>query len=81
MPRFYFDVHQRSASHLDEAGVDFPNEAAAESAAARAGSEIARDLLSHGDVQEVCIRVRDEHRSPLAAVTVTVSVRRAQRRD
>ena len=79
MPRFYFDVHQGSSSHLDETGVEFPNETVAESAAARAASEIAAALLAHGDGQEVCIQLRDEHRSPLAAVTVTFSIRRAQR--
>ena len=79
MPRFYFDVHEGSTCLRDEAGLVFPNEAAAEKEAAKAAGEMARDLLADGDHQEVCIEVRDEGRSPLAAVTVSIEVKRVRR--
>ena len=81
MPRFYFDMHEGSTCVRDETGLELSSVTAAEQEAARAAGEIARDLLADGDLQKICIELRDEHRSPLAAITVSVEVKRIRQRE
>ena len=76
MPRFYFDMHEGSTCVRDETGLELSTVMAAEQEAARAAGEIARDLLADGDLQKIRSELRDERRSPLAAITVSVEIKR-----
>jgi hypothetical protein len=73
VPRFYFDVREGEKFIPDEKGLEFDSLDAAEHEAARAAAEIGRDRLPKGDVREVTVEIRNEHRQRV--LTVTVSMR------
>jgi hypothetical protein len=73
MPRFYFDIHDGAVALPDQDGAELPSLQAAKREASALAAEIARDLLSEGDAQKICVEVRQGQKR-LLAVTVTVEV-------
>ena len=76
MPRFYFDVREGEKFIPDEDGLEFDSLDAAEHEAARAAAEIGRDRLPKGDVREVTVEIRNEHRQRVLTVTVSMEIHR-----
>jgi hypothetical protein len=72
MSRFYFDVREGSRFAPDDEGFDYPDLDAAERMAAETAASIGRDLLPKGDVQDVTIEVRDEHKQRVLTVRLTM---------
>ncbi|MGY4475822.1 DUF6894 family protein [Bradyrhizobium sp. USDA 3364] len=60
MLRYFFDIRDGSGLYPDEEGLEFPDQRAAEMEAARTLGELARDLATLHDRQDVAIEVRTE---------------------
>ena len=73
MSRFYFDIHEGAVALPDQDGIELSSIYAAKREAAVIAADIARDLLSEGDVQKICVEVRQGQKR-LFAVAVTVAV-------
>jgi hypothetical protein len=76
VPRFYFDVREGPHFAPDNDGLEFPDSDAAQQAAAETATSIARETLPYGKVNEVTIRVRNEHGERVLTVRVTMQVER-----
>jgi hypothetical protein len=76
VPRFYFDVREGEKFIPDEKGLEFDSLDTAEHEAARAAAEIGRDRLPKGDVREVTVEIRNEHRQRVLTVTVSMETHR-----
>ena len=76
MSRFFFDVREGARFTPDEEGLEFPNIAAAERAAAEAAAEIGRDLLPTGGTRSVTVEVRNQHGQRVATALVTLAIDR-----
>jgi hypothetical protein len=76
VPRFYFDVREGPHFAPDNDGLEFPDSDAAQQAAAETATSIARETLPYGKVNEVTIRVRNEHGERVVTVRVTMQVER-----
>lgn len=79
MPRFYFDVRERTEVTPHNDGLEFGSLGAAEYEAARAAAEIGRDNLPKGKARDVTVEVRDEHGQQVFTVTVSMTMRRMAR--
>ncbi len=62
MARYYFDIHDGAQSVHDDEGSDFHSQGAAVQAATRSAAEIGTGRLAKGDISDVVIGVRDEHK-------------------
>ena len=76
MPRFYFDVREGSRFAPDEEGFEYPDLNAAERIAAETAAGIGRDLLPKGDVRDVTIEVRNEHKQRVLTIRLTMETER-----
>ena len=76
MPRFYFDVREGANFSPDEEGLEFASFDAAERMAAEAAAEIGRDRLPKGDVRNITVEMRNEHRQRVLTITVSMEVDR-----
>ncbi|WP_162815795.1 DUF6894 family protein [Microvirga aerophila] len=80
MPRFYFDFYLGSDSSRDEVGSEIGSHRTAEIAVMRTAADLTRDRLlkmQSAVPDDIRIEVRDEHRQPVLAVTVSIQVERA----
>lgn len=59
MAKFFFDVRERPRLVYDEHGLECANIAVAEREAARAASDMSRDLVRRGELCTVIVEVRD----------------------
>jgi hypothetical protein len=74
MPRFYFDVREGATFIPDEEGLEFESLDAAEYEAARTAAEIGRDRLPKGEIRDVTIELKNEHRQRVLTVTVSMEI-------
>lgn len=68
MPRFHFDVVHEGIVERDDAGVDFPNLAAAVDDAKRLVADLAAELTSQSDTSILMVQIRDGEEYPLVTV-------------
>ncbi len=78
MSRYYFDIREGTRFVPDEVGLEFDSLDAAERAAAETAAEIGRELLPKGDVREITVEVRNEHRQRVLTITVSVQIERVE---
>ena len=76
MSRYYFDVREGAHFTPDDMGLEFDDLDGAEHEAACAAAEIGRDRLPKGDVREVTVEVKNEHRQRVLTVTVSLEIHR-----
>ncbi|WP_262272424.1 DUF6894 family protein [Microvirga yunnanensis] len=79
MPRFHFDLFMGTHGNLDEEGHEVVSLRAAELQALRSAGELARDRLLMGqeiNSEDIRVEVRNEHRWPVLAVTISIRVER-----
>jgi hypothetical protein len=75
MPRFYFDVREGATFIPDEEGLEFES-LDAEYEAARTAAEIGRDRLPKGEIRDVTIDLKNEHRQRVLTLTVSMEIHR-----
>jgi hypothetical protein len=76
MPRFYFDVREGTRFSPDDEGLDYRDLDEAERVAAETAASIGRELLPRGDIREVMVEVRNEHKQRVLTATVTLQSER-----
>ena len=72
MPRFYFNVHEEGQRVEDENGKDLPDAHAAEQQAIVDALAVARDLFTTRRANEVTVEVRDDQKSRIFMVALTM---------
>ena len=76
MPLFYFDIREGTRFIPDEEGIEYRDLDAAERAAAKCAADISRDLLPKGEVREVTVELRNEHKQRVLTATISMHVER-----
>jgi hypothetical protein len=79
MQRYFFDIRNNGDLSLDEEGLEFPSQRAAEIEAARSLADMAREMAPADDLSGIAIEVRAEA-GPLFKVALLFErARRAKR--
>jgi hypothetical protein len=76
MPRFYFDIRAGQLLIEDRDGSDLGTFDEAEQEAVQITASTGRDRLPLRRTSEVCVDVRDERRTRVLTVTLTLGIKR-----
>ena len=73
MPRYRFDIHEDGTTHSAEHDYSFYDDAQVRREAVIAGTDIAREVFSQGQVREVVVEVsRDD--APVMSVKISLTI-------
>ena len=71
VPRYYFDCRENEQSVCDDDGIELANLDAAKEVAARALTEIARDILVDGSGRSLGMQVREDNGQVMLTTELT----------
>ena len=77
MARFFFESRDGVQTGADDEGLEFPDQAAAESEAAQTAAAMLGESLSRGSSGNVTIVLLDHQRSQVSSLTATLTIKRA----